>query len=1191
MAERRFAGEEEMPATLANENGTYSIGSKLGQGGFGSVHIALNVLTGQTVAVKSVLSRNLTDESRASIQMEINLLKALDHPNIVKYIDTIVHDADLYIILEYMENGSIAAMRKKFRFQEPLIAHWIEQVLRGLEYLHEQGVLHRDIKGANILTTKNGEVKLADFGVAKRQGAGADADEAEDVDVVGTPYWMAPEIIQMSKPTEACDIWAVGCTIIELVTGKPPYYDLQPMAALFRIVSDDYPPFPEGISKALHDFLIACFQKDPNMRPRAADLLRASKYRWIQQKTKIQRGSQSPITFVDSVDDSVNEEDHEMIQETIRIARTQLGALEAGAAPHAGTRRSSPSPPPQDDDRDATIRLGGRVAALAKSESIQSASTVSSLVGAAAEHSEEDEDWDAAFEEEEAQPQAPAAGAAAALAEDLDDVDDQDLTIRINKQLRFSPAAAAGGGGGGGGGRSARGSSPAAGPSQPHHVARKSLGGFEVTAGASQRRLNSFVEFSTEGEGMDDDFGMDDFDLGESGDLVLVTNVDEGKGNSLSHSQRASMHTAEDYLEEEDPFAEFDDEEEDAEETLQRDLESERLTECMGLMSQLRPDMPDGAVVAACDRLCELFREYPRIRENLMTQHGVVPVMEMLTIERESVLPAVLRVVNCIVERNERIQEHVSLMGLLPVMIRFAAAPASAAQAGPRWRKGKSRGGRPRGVTPLQCEAARFIRTTCIDESGGSSRKTVLQMFIGCGGLELLVSMLSLAGEGDLGSDVDRCEVVRIAVDGIGRVFTLQTLRKNDFCRLLAKYGLVVHLLDAFEKFLIVGDATYATGVAKLLEGVANYARADWLLKDYLTKPVILSRVVAALRRTRQGDTLVLLLKSVKHVCMSFGGGGKAAAAIEPFAPARTAVTAGDALSTLDEAGIIKFLVDLLKDAPAMALGKEVEYQAVPILFYLCLVNKKRQEKAARVGVVPHMRRYIEERSHLQHFATQILCDMAHASHLARRILREEGILELYVRLLQKANWDHSALDAITTCFANDQVGLEPLVVSGVPAIIELFCTAHARKGQVILANLVQLAEASGRLSMALGASDLFMSELVERLRHANAFQKTDLLKLLKAIYKAEPQKAQLIAEYNLVEIVSNLASDSAQIVVMQLAGELLVEFQGGGDFEGPGGASPRTEGAAPVAAAKPRPASHHGRKKSIMRHLKRMLS
>ena len=107
------------------------------------------------------------------------------------------------------------------------------QVLRGLQWLHDQGVCHRDIKGANLLITKDGKVKLADFGVARKISEDSTQRQAA---VVGTPYWMAPEVIQMSAFTTASDIWSLGCTILELLNGEPPYYDLKQITALYRIV-------------------------------------------------------------------------------------------------------------------------------------------------------------------------------------------------------------------------------------------------------------------------------------------------------------------------------------------------------------------------------------------------------------------------------------------------------------------------------------------------------------------------------------------------------------------------------------------------------------------------------------------------------------------------------------------------------------------------------------------------------------------------------------------------------------------------------------------------------------------------------------------------------------------------------------------------------------------------------------------
>lgn len=246
------------------------------------MYCALNWSTGETVAIKQILFSHLPKSELNVIMQEIDLLKNLNHPNIVKYHGFVKSADSLYIILEYCEQGSLHQICKNFgKFPENLVALYIAQVLHGLLFLHEQGVIHRDIKGANILTTKEGLVKLADFGVATHSSPSGQG--AADGTVVGTPYWMAPEVIELAGATTASDIWSLGCTVIELLDGKPPYHKFAPMPALFRIVNDDHPPLPEGASPTVRDFLMQCFQKDPNLRVSAKKLLR---HPWIAGAVK-----------------------------------------------------------------------------------------------------------------------------------------------------------------------------------------------------------------------------------------------------------------------------------------------------------------------------------------------------------------------------------------------------------------------------------------------------------------------------------------------------------------------------------------------------------------------------------------------------------------------------------------------------------------------------------------------------------------------------------------------------------------------------------------------------------------------------------------------------------------------------------------------------------------------------------------
>ncbi|KOO33827.1 ha-tagged protein kinase domain of mitogen-activated protein kinase kinase kinase, partial [Chrysochromulina tobinii] len=273
----------------------YQLGEELGRGSSGKVYRALNRETGDFRAIKQIPACNMPIGHLEAVQSEIDLLHNLQHPQIVRYFETIRTEEHLYLVLEYVENGSLATLVKHFgALPEHLVCVYVHQVLIGLEWLHEQGVCHRDIKGANLLITKDGQVKLADFGVAKKEDSRPTAKNS----VVGTPYWMAPEIIQMSAFTTASDIWSLGCTILELLTGEPPYFELKPITALYRIVQDEHPPLPSDLSPALLSFVTMCFTRDPAARPTASQLRR---HAWLEGARDAAAARASALLALDSV--------------------------------------------------------------------------------------------------------------------------------------------------------------------------------------------------------------------------------------------------------------------------------------------------------------------------------------------------------------------------------------------------------------------------------------------------------------------------------------------------------------------------------------------------------------------------------------------------------------------------------------------------------------------------------------------------------------------------------------------------------------------------------------------------------------------------------------------------------------------------------------------------------------------------
>ncbi|KAK1868678.1 hypothetical protein I4F81_011162 [Pyropia yezoensis] len=197
----------------------------------------------------------------------------LDHPNIVRYKGSFLNEYNtLSLVVEYVDGWSLAEHLAQFpAFPETLVADIARQTLCGLQYLHANGVTHRDLKPANLLVSQGGKVKICDFGVSTSVDVRTLTQGAH---LYGTPHYIAPEMVENRRPlTTALDIWSLGCSVLELATGRRPYHELSAMQTLFRMVQDRHPPIPEDVSRECRDFLAACWVWDPRQRPSAAKLL------------------------------------------------------------------------------------------------------------------------------------------------------------------------------------------------------------------------------------------------------------------------------------------------------------------------------------------------------------------------------------------------------------------------------------------------------------------------------------------------------------------------------------------------------------------------------------------------------------------------------------------------------------------------------------------------------------------------------------------------------------------------------------------------------------------------------------------------------------------------------------------------------------------------------------------------------
>ncbi|KAF8274896.1 hypothetical protein EI94DRAFT_1560310 [Lactarius quietus] len=281
--------DDETGRAIASGGIKWIKGALIGAGSFGKVYLGMDATNGLLMAVKQVeVPTTASDERKKTmidaLEREIELLKDLQHENIVQYLYSSSDDEFFNIFLEYVPGGSVTALLRNYgAFEEPLVRNFVRQILEGLHYVHERGIVHRDIKGANVLVDNKGGIKISDFGISKKlEDNLLPGNRLHRPSLQGSVYWMAPEVVKQVAYTKKADIWSVGCLIVEMLTGEHPWAQLNQMQAIFKIGSfSAKPPIPSDISTDAQSCLDLCFELDHEIRPSAGDLLG---HAWLKKK-------------------------------------------------------------------------------------------------------------------------------------------------------------------------------------------------------------------------------------------------------------------------------------------------------------------------------------------------------------------------------------------------------------------------------------------------------------------------------------------------------------------------------------------------------------------------------------------------------------------------------------------------------------------------------------------------------------------------------------------------------------------------------------------------------------------------------------------------------------------------------------------------------------------------------------------
>ncbi|PYH95131.1 cell division control protein Cdc15 [Aspergillus ellipticus CBS 707.79] len=1131
----------------------YQLGDCLGKGAFGSVYRALNWNTGETVAVKQIKLADLPKSELRVIMLEIDLLKNLDHPNIVKYQGFVKSVETLNIILEYCENGSLHSIAKNFgRFPENLVGLYMSQVLHGLLYLHEQGVIHRDIKGANILTTKEGLVKLADFGVASRTTGLSESS------VVGTPYWMAPEVIELSGATTASDIWSLGCTVIELLEGRPPYYNLQPMPALFRIVNDDHPPLPQGASPAVKDFLMQCFQKDPNLRVSARKLL---KHPWIVNARRSDSVVPKKSTEYEEAVKSVQEWNEALRSPDTGTLRKPYRYDNQGAAPlrtdlvpsrytptkdilpspvskHVTDRFRSPDSTEEDnwDDDFATaispsalqlphLRPQDNFGGMLSSEKLKA---FASLDGTVMRSDDGFDDFDDPFSNPgepdplrtirpfssqqaglENTPQSKTA--LTAMHHNVpvlqtpvpplrpqrptsyfkeNSVEDYSDLIQANEDVLDDKLSAFQ--------ETEEEDSDIMMPSPSKEMVRYQESAEheedhqpQLRKRISVKRHRSAIEIQKFAENeRDEDFS----DILGADEVTLDKSGSDGssgRSTLMLNTKLSNNSWLGDQDDEDDPFAQLEEglDEMDLEANIARDKYARLRGQVEGLVSSLKTSQDEDVLGDISDQLLTVFCDLPETKNIIISAHGMLPILEILDIcRRRDITLCLLRIVNAIIFNDYEIQENLCFVGGIPIINEFASKKY------------------PR---EIRLEAAAFVQQMY------QTSTLTLQMFVSAGGLNVLVEFLEDDYE-------DERDLVLIGVNGIWSVFELQgSTPKNDFCRILSRNS----VLDPLS--LVLSRVLDEEGeLAEIVEGrIANiffiFSQAENHVKEMVAERTVLHRVLKELKRMTPVHQITML-KFIKNLSML-----------------------STTLDSLQNSNAIDVLTDLLRSTIKRPHFREVSNQILNTIYNMCRLNKSRQEDAALNGIVPLLQKIVQTERPLKEFALPILCDMAHSGKVGRRELWRNKGLAFYISLLSDPYWQVTALDAIFTWLQEETAKVEEHLLdnrydkmSFTDSIVRCLTVSKANAFENILEPLQKLLRLSPPVASTFARPDLFM-RLGQKLHHNKAAVRLNLLRIISSICDSSEEQGGLLARYGLLDAIRELEHDPA-ILVRDMAGKLV---------------------------------------------------
>lgn len=1027
----------------------------------------------------------------------------------------------------YCENGSLSNMCKKFgKFPEHLASVYITQVLEGLAFLHEQGTIHRDIKGANILTTKDGFAKLADFGVATKI-----TKLEENPSVVGTPNWMAPEVIELNGATTASDIWSVGCTVIELLTGNPPYHRLDPMQALFAIVNNDHPPIPEGISPVVKDFLIQCFQKDQNLRVTAKKLL---KHPWLSMNKKSQQEKSSAPTQYDEAvktvrkwNEAITNQDTFHAQKVKKSApkkqkkaavklktsddKEKVNMTKLDINPFASVRNFSESRQIEFRGMMQRNNLNGRASKKAaecwdddfcqddlpeKLTELAVGQKKAKPTSSSCTSSEIDEiDTKSVIKHSEAsiaarnlskwQEDAASNNSHPFKEETYEDFSDLIGELDITK---FPDSA----------------KSQFKSPSKYHpseltgifrHLAGPDSSPSPMPTDTTSKKVQkiNLSETSLSHPAPQKISPLGSFQESEA-DYDYSSMFSDHPNLELGIHQRNSLETKDIHFDEDendsdDPFENF--KEDYSESNIVEDVARERLAYAQShvesLLDSLNKNINKGSSLIHCiEELHDILYEFPETSKTIMKCHGLLLLLEVLEthVNDKILVLGLLQILLLLLEESYQSLENFCLVGGIPLVAQFNS--------------------KKYGID-IQLQAAKFISLLCDSEKFGRP------MLLACGGLYILADFV----EEDCSSQP---EFVSIGINGIWSVFQLQgSTSRNDICRKLSKHKVLNSLSTVLKYLLLDKSEQNLLLIDRIVLIFVYFSQTESYVKSVIADRTLFCTLFKSFQQLNTQQQLSIL-KFIKNMS-----------------------SLPEVIHVLQNANAIEFLTDTLATTTKESLFKEYANQILQTIYNLCRLSKVRQEEAAQAGIIPILQNVVGGDLPLKEFALPILCDMAHAGRLCRKVLWHNNGLDTYLKLTSDPYWQVKAYEAIATWLQEEFAKVEDYLLNEKCAT-QLLDGLEGARGtffDAVLDPFQRIMRSSAALCGMLATTRLFQL-IKKQLDVPRPMMRLNLLRLLRTILDCFPSKAILVRQMGLYETIRTLSESDDTVLVKELTKDLL---------------------------------------------------